>query len=108
MEPDGRRVLFFNNNGKQTAGPGISGNTLYLRSDTVGDDATFAWSNDGKSWTKTGWHYTLVFGNWRGNRPGVFCWNSITDDAAESGHADVDWFRYNSGRCTVSKRAPLQ
>ncbi len=98
MERDGRKVLFFNNNGKQKAGSEIDGDTILLRSDTDGDDATFSWSSDGKSWTDTGWRYTLVFGNWRGNRPGLFCWNPLSDDPAEAGRVDFDWFRYDAAR----------
>jgi hypothetical protein len=95
-ENDDRRVLFFNHNGKLQGGPAVHGDVLYLRSDTDGDQASFAWSVDGKTWTLTDWTSPLVFGNWRGNRPGLFCWNVRTDDINETGNIDVDWFRYDA------------
>jgi beta-xylosidase len=96
-QKDGAVQLFFNHNGKFESGPTVTGTDLYLRSTTDGDQADFSWSVDGESWNTTPWLYTLNFGNWRGNRPGVFCWNNRTDNASESGFVDIDWFRYESG-----------
>ncbi|WP_160311457.1 glycoside hydrolase family 43 protein [Rhodopirellula islandica] len=96
-QKDGTTQLFFNHNGKLDTGPTVPGTDLYLRSTTDGDEADFAWSLDGESWITTPWNYTLNFGNWRGNRPGVFCWNNRTDDVSESGWVDIDWFHYETG-----------
>lgn len=93
-EEDGKRVLFFRNQKSGKTGPEIQGKEIYLRSDTEYDKATFSWSLDGKTWNETDFHYQLKFGNWRGNRPGLFCWNSLTDALPESGYVDVDWFHY--------------
>jgi beta-xylosidase len=95
-QEDGTTQLFFNDNGKLESGPAITGTELYLRSATDGDQANFTWSIDGESWNTTPWNYTLNFGNWRGNRPGLFCWNNRTDKASESGWVDFDWFHYET------------
>ncbi len=89
-----KRVLFFVTQDGAKTGPEITTDTLYLRSDTDFDQATFAWSPDGETWHETDYHYTLKFGNWRGNRPGLFCWNVKTDKLEDAGYVDVDWFRY--------------
>jgi beta-xylosidase len=96
-DSSGVKQIFFNNNGKQQLGPTTECETIYFRSDTDGDQATFLWSSDGENWNLTDWSYRLNFGNWRGNRPGIFCWNNQTDDINEVGHIDVDWFRYTFG-----------
>tara|TARA_R110002049_G_scaffold185580_3_gene353789 strand:- start:9257 stop:10957 length:1701 start_codon:yes stop_codon:yes gene_type:complete len=94
MDPSGEKRLFFNDNGKQQPITAIKTDTLYLRSNTDGDQATFSWSNDGEQWNQIEPTYQLNFGNWRGNRPGIFCWNGRTDDINESGYVDFDWFHY--------------
>lgn len=98
---DEKRELFFRHTRAEKTGPQIDSDTIYLRSDTDFDKATFFWSVDGRTWNKTDYHYTLKFGNWRGNRPGLFCWNTQTDDIEKSGHIDIDWFRYTPSSRTV-------
>ncbi|MDF1825574.1 MAG: glycoside hydrolase 43 family protein [Verrucomicrobiales bacterium] len=93
-EPDGRRVIFFADANSSATGPEIKGDTVYLKSDTRFDEARFAWSIDGETWNETDYTYTLKFGNWRGNRTGLFCWNLKTDDVEDAGYVDVDWFHY--------------
>ena len=66
--------------------------TIFLRSDTDFDQATFSWSLDGETWKPTAHTYQLTFGSWRGNRPGLFCWNAYIDELTEAGWVDVDWF----------------
>jgi beta-xylosidase len=91
----GKRVLFFVDNKGAHTGPAIDSDTIFLRSDTDFDQATFSWSLDGKTWNPTDYQYTLAFGNWRGNRPGLFCWNVRTDELKDAGHVNVDWFHYH-------------
>ncbi|MCB1233127.1 MAG: glycoside hydrolase 43 family protein [Verrucomicrobiae bacterium] len=96
-ENDGQRVLFFIDQDSATAGEELSPEveTIYLRSDTDFDRATFSWSLDGETWNQTDHTHQLTFGSWRGNRPGLFCWNARTDEPTETGWVDVDWFRYS-------------
>lgn len=95
-EANGKRVLFYTDDQSSTViGPVPSGATdLRLRSDTDFDRARFSWSLDGETWNEIEPTYQLTFGNWRGNRPGLFCWNQRSDDLEKAGHVDVDWFRY--------------
>lgn len=75
-------------------GPVLETDTVHPQSDTNFDQATFAWSADGETWHSTKYTYQLRFGTWRGNRPGLFCWNLKTDDLEKAGYVDIDWFRY--------------
>jgi beta-xylosidase len=93
-EPTGRRVIFFADSKSSRTGQVLESDIVYLRSDTDFDQATFSWSPDGETWHRTDFQYQLRFGNWRGNRPGIVCWNPKTDDPAEAGYVDIDWFRY--------------
>lgn len=94
-DAEGKRVLFFADASSATTGPEIESDVIFLRSDTDFDQATFSWSLDGEKWNPTDYRYQLRFGSWRGNRPGLFCWNARTDELTEAGYVDVDWFRYS-------------
>lgn len=94
-ENEGERVHFFTDQDSATTGEELSPEveTIYLRSDIDFDKATFAWSLDGETWKQIAHTTQLTLGSWRGNRPGLFCWNARTDDPTEAGWVDVDWFR---------------
>ena len=91
VDDAGVRRLFFDHNGKRTLGPALEAGILYVRTDNDGPAATFSYSLDGKDWTRFGEPFTLIFGRWRGDRIGFFCWN----DREDAGHLDVDHFRYD-------------
>ncbi|MHB8899880.1 MAG: beta-xylosidase family glycoside hydrolase, partial [Thermoguttaceae bacterium] len=90
VQDDGVRRLFFSAGREQTDGPEIAGNELWVRTVNEGDQARFAYSTDGQSYTDFGPVFTVKFGKWTGDRLGLFCWN----EKEESGYLDVDWFRY--------------
>jgi hypothetical protein len=50
----------------------------------------FAYSLDSISYTTFGGSYTLTWGNYRGDRLGIYNYNNTAD----SGYVDVDWFTY--------------
>lgn len=64
------------------------------------DDCTVMWDEDGKSryyysvdgdnFIPFGEDYQLVWGNYRGDRIGIYCFN----DESDSGFVDVDYFHY--------------
>jgi beta-xylosidase len=92
VDDAGRRQLFFQDNaGKETAGPELTGDSLYVRTVNSGDQAYFETSEDGQAFTRLGPEFTLVFGAWTGDRIGFFCWN----EKAEAGWLDVDYLHYN-------------
>jgi len=85
------RTLVYNNNGKDVAGPEIPGNDLWIKS-TWGLDgkSQYSYSTDGTSFTNFGDPYQLSWGNYRGDRIGIFSFNNKTDD----GYVDIDYFHY--------------
>ncbi len=91
MDDDGTKRLFFNGKGTLTDGPELSGDDLWIRTSNDGNQARFAYSADGETYSDFGPVFTLEFGKWTGDRLGFFCWNN----AAEAGHIDVDWFHYS-------------
>lgn len=90
----GKRLLTFNDNGKITAGPEISTTTLWLKSSWGPDGLSrYAYSTDGRGFKEFGDPYQLTWGNYRGDRIGIFTYN----DEGARGAIDVDWFHYGWG-----------
>lgn len=87
----GIRTVLYDDNGRETAGPRIEGPAVWLRStwDEQGS-SRYAYSVNGTTFIPFGGAYRLGWGHYRGDRVGVFCYN--TD--SEAGCVDVDWFRY--------------
>ena len=85
-------TLEYNNNGRVTAGPVVAGKTLWLKS-TWGADgrSQYSYSEDGRTFTNFGEPYQLAWGNYRGDRIGIFCFN----DKADAGYVDVDFLHYD-------------
>ncbi len=88
---DGARRLKFDANGKGTLGGPIEADVIYLRTENAGPTAHFAYSLDGKDFTRFGGSFTIRFGRWRGDRIGLHCWNT----RKPAGHIDIDWFTYD-------------
>lgn len=87
----GVRRLVWNEDGREIVGPAVEADVVYFRTDVYGDRATFSWRPEGEpGWRRFGPSFQLIFGNWRGDRIGFYCWN----DKAARGRIDVDWFRY--------------
>jgi beta-xylosidase len=86
------RTIAYDNNGKVTAGPEIYGNELWIKS-TWGLDgkSQYAYSLDGRAFTDFGDPYQLTWGDYRGDRIGIYSFN----DKAEDGFVDVDFFHYD-------------
>src|SRR5579862_3566598 len=71
------RALEFRGNEKIVAGPPIKGNDLWMKS-TWGLDGNsrYAFSLDGKSYTNFGETYQLSWGNYSGDRIGIYSFNN--------------------------------
>ena len=96
-QSDTTRILEYNNNGKTIAGPVLAGNALWLKSSWGADGkCQYSYSEDGKSFTAFGEPYLLSWGNYRGDRIGLYSFNSKADE----GYVDVNYFHYNSARCS--------
>jgi beta-xylosidase len=87
----GIRNIVFDNNGVETWGPQILINAIYLRS-TWGSDgiSQYSYSLNGETFLPFGDTYKLTWGNYRGDRIGIYNYNPLK----ESGYIDVDWFHY--------------
>jgi beta-xylosidase len=72
-------------------GPGLKSNDLWLRGTYQADQAHFAYSLDGKTFTDTGITYQLGYGNWKGSRPALYSFGP------NGGYVDVDSFHYAFG-----------
>ncbi len=87
-------TLEFSHNDKFTSGPRIASTRLWLRS-TWGLDglSRYAYSTDGKTFTPFGEPYQLAWGDYRGDRLGIFTYNN----KGEAGYVDCDSFTYHYG-----------
>jgi len=84
----GTRTIAFDRQGKTTTGPAIKTNEIFLRcSWDIDGNAQFAYSTDGDSFTILGDKHQLAWGNYRGERIGLFCYNNNS----VGGLVDVDW-----------------
>jgi len=86
------RTLEFRLKDKFEAGPELKNGNLWLKS-TWGLDGKnqFFYSTDGISFTPFGTPYQLAWGNYRGDRIGIYSFN----DKSEAGYLDVDFLRYS-------------
>jgi beta-xylosidase len=84
-------------------GPPITCRRIWLRS-TWGLDgkSQYSYSVDGTDFTPFGEPYPLSWGNYRGDRIGIFTYNH----KGEKGFVDADWFRYtfSNQKKPVSRR----
>lgn len=91
QQQNGTRVLKFNHSGTITWGPELSRCTLWLRSVWNIDGINrFEYSVDGVHFTSFGDAYQLGWGNYRGDRIGLYSYNC----ESEQGYIDVDQFCY--------------
>ena len=86
------RKFEYRDGGKITAGAEIAGNNLWLKS-TWGLDgiSRYSYSLDGRTYADFGKPYQLSWGNYRGDRIGIYTFNNESD----TGYIDVDFFHYN-------------
>ena len=79
-------------NGVITLGQSIEGTRLWLRSVWGLDGRSqYFFSLDGRAFAEFGSPYPLAWGNYRGDRIGLYSFNSKADE----GYVDVNYFRYN-------------
>ena len=92
-QENGIRTLVYDNNGKDTLGRRVNGKSVWLRS--IWDaNGIRRYAFSGKSYQPFGSTYQLTWGSYRGDRIGIFNFNSKED----KGYVDVDWFRYDYGK----------
>lgn len=87
----GRNFLEFRHDDKCLRGPETKGKHVWLKSEWGLDGVSrFSYSIDGKNFLPFGEEYQLVWGHYRGDRIGIYCFN----DKSDEGYVDVDFFRY--------------
>ena len=85
------RFLEYRNNNHVTKGIQLQSWYVWLRSQWGLDGRSqFYYSLDGDHFMPFGEPYQLIWGYYRGDRLGIYCFN----DKGESGFVDVDYFHY--------------
>jgi beta-xylosidase len=85
-----RRIYYESDTGMTEFGPIVEKDLIYLRTTNDGYKAQFYYSSDGEKYVPFGPKFDLRFGDWLGDRLGIYCFN----EQSERGHIDVDWFHY--------------
>jgi len=95
IQQNGVKTLSYDNNGNISTGIKITVQTVWLKSSWGWDGiSTYSFSLNGKTFTDFGDSYQLSWGNYRGDRVGIFNYNIL----ANSGSVDVDYFHYKYNR----------
>ena len=89
----GKVMLYFEADGKIVETYAVSGKTVYLRlnADATANDYAFSYSKDGRKFVQAGDAFTMEFGNWKGIRVGLYCYNAD----AGGGVVSFDNFTYS-------------
>lgn len=90
-QENGIRSLVYSVNSNDTSGIAVTGTFIWLSSTwDVNGISRYAFSTDGRYYQSFGSAYQLTWGSYRGDRIGIFNFNTKKD----KGYVDVDWFRY--------------
>jgi len=93
-QENGIRSLVYICNGKDTSAIRLTRQLIWLRSTwDINGVSSYSFSTDGKSYHSFGGTCQLTWGSYRGDRIGIFNFNTKED----KGYVDVDWFRYDYG-----------
>ena len=88
---NGNRMLVLNNNEQETEEAKITQDDIWLKSSwDWNGESHYSYSLDGKKFTPIGGTYQLTWGFYRGDRIGLFNYNTISG----TGYIDADWFHY--------------
>lgn len=92
IEMDGSMAfLEFRSNNKCVRGVHITSKYIWLKSEWGLDGLShYSYSLDGEHFVRFGKPYQMVWGYYRGDRLGIYCFN----DKEETGFVDVDYFHY--------------
>jgi len=85
------RRVEYNNNGETLVGPMLEEPYIWFRSVWGLDgESVYSYSTDGENYTPLGPPYLLAWGNYRGDRIGIYCFNN----KGEKGYVDIDYCHY--------------
>ncbi len=89
----GQRYVEYRKDGRILRGERLSAGVVWLRTVWGLDGiSTFSYSPDGKRFIHFGEPYQMAWGQYRGDRIGIYCFN----DNEEAGYVDVDYLEYTS------------
>lgn len=88
----GEAMLYLEADGKEVETCDVRGKVVYLRlqADATSNSYALLYSHDGKKFVQVGEPFTMEFGNWKGVRVGLYCYNTVAD----GGEVSFDWFTY--------------
>ncbi len=85
------KYLVYMTNGKLIRGIKITGSSIWFRSEwDLSGRSKFLYSLNGKQFKQIGEVYQLVWGFYRGDRLGIYCFNNKGD----AGQVDIDYLKY--------------
>ncbi|WP_234367704.1 glycoside hydrolase family 43 protein [Parabacteroides pacaensis] len=91
VQQGGKRRMEYNQNSETLEGEMIDTSYIWLKSEWGLDGKSlYSYSTDGENYTPFGDPYVLSWGNYRGDRIGIFCFNN----AREKGYVDIDYCHY--------------
>ena len=83
--------LEYRKNGEVRQGATVKAKHIWLRTRWGLDGLShYSYSLDGDRFLPFGEPYQMVWGNYKGDRVGIYCFN----DNGEAGHVDVDYLHY--------------
>ncbi len=92
------RRLVANLDGKETLGPVLTPDSVWLRSSwDLAGVSQFSYSVDGQSFVALGGTCQLTWGSYRGDRIGLFTVNDAAGAGTAGGYLDIDRFDYETG-----------
>ena len=90
-QKDGVKRLEYTENDQTSLKTEFAGTFIWLRSSWGNDGLSqYYYSLDGDNFIPYGQPYQLKWGNYRGDRIGIYCYNN----EEEKGYVDVDYFHY--------------
>ena len=90
-QQDGVKRIEYNHNGETLEGDVVEDRYIWFRSEWGLDGkSVYSYSTDGENYTTFGEPYQLAWGNYRGDRIGIFCFNN----EQEKGFVDIDYCHY--------------
>ena len=94
VQSDGARRLDFFHLSEHVSGPALTQTVIQLRVRVSGDQALYFYSlDDGKTFQQLGAATPIRFSWWKGSRPALFAWTTLTSDP---GAVDFDWVHYQA------------
>lgn len=89
QDEKGRHLEYVSDNETNIAGPSVTNDEIWIKSEWDREGKSqFSYSLDGINFVKVGPVYQLSWGNYRGDRSGIFCFN----DNSDNGFVDIDFF----------------